>query len=369
MALTLHGTVADNTVALDRRNAKPIIINGDMAVAQRGTSVASLSSDSYATVDRMKQKLNDAGTYTISQSTDVPSGYGFTKSLKYDVTTAKDSPSSGTLGSLDYHVEAQDLKLLNYGTSGAKKITFSFWVKSPKTGTHILSITAPDGNRHISKAYTVSSANTWENHICNFDGDTSGTINDDNGSGFQLQWLLVAGSSYQSGTLQTSWGSYTQANTYVGQVNCADNTSNNFFITGIQMEVGEFDANSIPPFQHESYGDSLVRCQRYFYRKASGNDKNVCSAAYYSNTIITSTFTFPVEMRTAPSLVQVTGTNYYIFYRTGANDQFDGFTHTFAADSSGIALDVQSGASGTMGHGGRIATLNDAAFIGFEAEL
>ena len=82
MALTLHGTVADNTVALDRRNAKPIIINGDMAVAQRGTSVASLSSDSYATVDRMKQKLNDAGTYTISQSTDVPSGYGFTKSLK-----------------------------------------------------------------------------------------------------------------------------------------------------------------------------------------------------------------------------------------------------------------------------------------------
>tara|TARA_R110002012_G_scaffold299188_1_gene498147 strand:- start:72 stop:1655 length:1584 start_codon:yes stop_codon:yes gene_type:complete len=247
-----------------RPNAQPMIINGDMKVAQRATSVTGKSSDGYYTVDRMKQKLNDAGTYTISQSTDVPSGYGFTKSLKYDVTTAKDSPSAGTLGSLDYHVEAQDLKLLRYGTSNAKKITFSFWVKSPKTGTHILSITAPDGNRHIAKAYTVSSANTWENHIVNFDGDTSGTINDDNGSGFQLQWLLVAGSNYTSGTLATSWASYTASNAYVGQVNVADSTSNNFFITGIQMEVGEYTSSTIPSFQHESFADSLLRCKRYY---------------------------------------------------------------------------------------------------------
>ena len=255
-----------------RPNAQPLIINGDMRVAQRGTSAASLSSDSYSTVDRMKQKLNDAGTYTVSQSTDVPSGYGFTKSLKYDVTTAKDSPSAGTLGSLDYHVEAQDLQLLKYGTSNAQKLTFSFWVKSPKTGTHILSITAPDGNRHIAKAYTVSSANTWENHIVNFDGDTSGTINDDTGSGFQLQWLLVAGSSYQSGTLQTSWGSYTQANTYVGQVNCADDTANNFFITGIQMEIGEYTSATIPAFQFESFANSLLRCERYCQKSYSYED-------------------------------------------------------------------------------------------------
>ncbi len=252
-----------------RPNAQPLIINGDMRVAQRGTSAASLSSDSYSTVDRMKQKLNDAGTYTVSQSTDVPSGYGFTKSLKYDVTTAKDSPSAGTLGSLDYHVEAQDLQLLKYGTSNAQKLTFSFWVKSPKTGTHILSITSPDGNRHIAKAYTIASADTWEKHICNFDGDTSGTINDDTGSGFQLQWLLVAGSNYTSGTLATSWASYTAANAYVGQVNCADNTANNFFITGIQMEIGEYTSATIPSFQHESFGNSLLRCQRY-YEKTYG---------------------------------------------------------------------------------------------------
>ena len=293
----------------NRQNAKPLIINGDMHVAQRATSVSSLSSDSYAVVDRMKNKLNDAGTYTISQSTDVPSGYGFTKSLKYDVTTAKDSPSAGTLGSLDYHIEAQDLQLLRYGTSNAQKLTFSFWVKSPKTGTHILSLTSEDGSRHIAKAYTIASADTWENHIVNFDGDTGGTINDDNGSGFQIQWLLVAGSNYQSGTLATSWASYTAANAYVGQVNCADNASNDFFITGIQMEIGEFTSATIPPFQHESYGDSLSRCQRYFFKTfAQGTTpaQNVAANNNLVNGAHTSisdarfpTYELPVEMRAA----------------------------------------------------------------------
>ena len=296
-----------------RPNAQPLIINGDMRVAQRGTSVSSLSSDSYAVVDRMKQKLNDAGTYTVSQSTDVPSGYGFTKSLKYDVTTAKDSPSAGTLGSLDYHVEAQDLQLLKYGTSNAQKLTFSFWVKSPKTGTHILSITSPDGNRHIAKAYTIASADTWEKHICNFDGDTSGTINDDTGSGFQLQWLLVAGSNYTSGTLATSWASYTAANAYVGQVNCADNTANNFFITGIQMEIGEYTSATIPSFQHESFGNNLARCQRYFcksydYDIAPGTSGNINGSVATRNHAVTLDGTpfihadFTVAMRDNPTV-------------------------------------------------------------------
>jgi hypothetical protein len=298
--ITNNGTATGFGTPL-RPNAQPLIINGDMKIAQYSTSVTGKTTDGYYTVSRMKQKLNDAGTYTISQSTDVPSGYGFTKSLKYDVTTAKDSPSSGTLGSLDYHVEAQDLKLLNYGTSNAQKLTFSFWVKSPKTGTHILSITAPDGNRHISKAYTVSSANTWENHICNFDGDTSGTINDDNGSGFQLQWLLVAGSSYQSGTLQTSWGSYTQANTYVGQVNVADSASNDFFITGIQMEVGEFTSSTIPDFEFETYGESLTRCQRYFI----GDSELVPATQATAATVIQGLPQFRTEMRAAPTVTHV----------------------------------------------------------------
>ena len=293
---------ADSGGDVLRPNAKPLIINGNMRVAQRGTSVTGKSTDGYYTVDRMKQKLNDAGTYTISQSTDVPSGYGFTKSLKFDVTTAKDSPSAGTLGSLDYHVEAQDLQLLRYGTSNAKKLTFSFWVKSPKTGTHILSLTSEDGSRHIAKAYTVSSANTWENHIVNFDGDTSGTINDDTGSGFQIQWVLVAGSNYQSGTLATSWASYTAANAYVGQVNCADNTSNNFFITGLQMEVGEFTSASIPSFQFEDFKTNLDRCTRYYQIGNFPNNTGIGQGFSSDGTGRGATFVPFFPMRASPTI-------------------------------------------------------------------
>ena len=369
MALTLHGTVTDNTVALDRRSAKPLVINGDMQVAQRSTSVTGITTAAFYTVDRIGTNLNGAGTWTQTQSTDTPTGSGFRTSLKMDCTTADASPAAGDYLSMLYKFEGKELQLLKKGTSSAEGVSIAFWVKSAKTGTHILTLIDNDNNRAISKVYTVSSANTWEKKVVYFAGDTTGVLDNDNGLSFYMAFYLVAGSNISSGTLQTSWGTLTTTDLAVGQVNLADSTDNNWYLTGLQMEVGNFDANSIAPFQHESFGDNLARCQRYFYRKASGNDKNVCSAAYYSNTIITSTFTFPVEMRTAPSLVQVTGTNYYIFYRTGGNDQFDGFTHTFAADTSGIALDVQSGASGTMGDGGRIATLNDAAFIGFEAEL
>jgi len=264
MALTLHGTVADNTVVLSRRNANPLIINGDMQVAQRGTSTTGITTSGYYTVDRFAVTISALGTWTQTQDTTVPTAKGFTKSLKMDCTTADASPAAGDLVLLSYKVEAQDLQLLKYGTSSAEAFTLRFHVRSPKTGTHIVHIYQNDGNRHISKAYTISSADTYQEVIINIPGDTGGTVNNDNACGMQIEFYLAAGSNSTSGTLATSWAGYAQANSAVGQVNCADSTDNNFFITGLQMEVGEFDANSIAPFQHELFGDSLQRCQRYF---------------------------------------------------------------------------------------------------------
>ena len=266
MALTLHGTVSDNTVVLDRRSAKPIIINGDMQVAQRGTSTTGITTSGYYTVDRFAVTISALGTWTQTQDTTVPTAKGFTKSLKMDCTTADASPAAGDLVLLSYKVEAQDLQLLKYGTSSAEAFTLRFHVRSPKTGTHIVHIYQNDGARHISKAYTISSADTFQEVIINIPGDTGGTVNNDNACGMQIEFYLAAGSNSTSGTLATSWAGYAQANSAVGQVNCADSTDNNFFITGLQMEVGTFDANSIAPFQHESYGDSLIRCQRYCYK-------------------------------------------------------------------------------------------------------
>ena len=305
MALTLHGTVSDNTAVLDRRSAKPIIINGDMQVAQRGTSVTGITGSGYQTVDRMNFTISGLGTWTQTQDTTVPTAKGFTKSLKMDCTTADGSPAAGDFCLMQYKIEAQDLQMLKYGTSSAEAFTLRFHVRSPKTGTHIVHIYQNDGARHISKAYTISSADTFQEVIINIPGDTGGTINNDNDIGLQIEFFLAAGSNSTSGTLATSWAGYTQANAAVGQVNCADSTDNNWYITGVQMEVGDFDANSIAAFQHESFGDSLLRCQRYLYDplRGGGSFATFAVGACVNTTSCRAVLYAPAEMRTVPTIV------------------------------------------------------------------
>ncbi len=301
MALTLHGTVADNTVVLDRRSAKPLIINGDMAVAQRGTSTTGITGGGYHTIDRMKVDLNDNGTWTHTQDTDVPTGQGFANSWKLDCTTADTSVASGTYHLARYLFEGQDLQLLKKGTSNAEKVTVSFWIKATVTGTYIAELFDTDNSRQISQAYTVSSANTWEKKVLSFVADTTGALGDDNGSSFAVNLWLGAGSNFSGGTLSTTWTSSTNANRAVGQVNSGSSTSNNVYFTGLQMEVGEFDANSIAPFQHESLGDSLIRCQRYFI----GSSQLVPTTQITASTAIQGTPQFRTEMRVSPTATHV----------------------------------------------------------------
>jgi hypothetical protein len=330
MSLVLHGTVSDNTAVLSRRNAKPLIINGDMAVAQRATSVAGITASTMA-IDRMQTTLSGLGTWTLTQDTTVPTAKGFSKSLKMDVTTADASPAAGDFCNIQYKIEAQDLQLLKYGTSSAEAFTLKAHVRSSKTGTHIVHVYQNDGTRHISKAYTIDTADTYQEVIINIPGDTGGTINNDNGIGLQIEFFLGAGSNFTSGTLATSWAGYTGANTAVGQVNCADNTANNFFITGIQMEVGDFDTNSIAPFQHESFGDSLARCQRYYttsysYGTAAGTatyDGSVKGESYRADRIDICP-QFKVAMRAVPTVTiysPTTGSagNVYFDHSTNAD--------------------------------------------------
>ena len=314
MALTLHGTVSDNTAVLSRRNAKPLIINGDMAVAQRATSVTGITASTMA-IDRMQTTLSGLGTWTLTQDTTVPTAKGFSKSLKMDVTTADASPAAGDLCNIQYKIEAQDLQMLKYGTSSAEAFTLRFHVRSPKTGTHIVHVYQNDGARHISQAYTIDTADTYQEVIINIAGDTGGTINNDNDIGLQIEFFLGAGSNFTSGTLATSWAGYTGANTAVGQVNCADNTANNFFITGIQMEVGDFDANSIAPFQHESFGDSLARCQRYCTKIApTTTGAGVGTGFARTTTTMYAARDLPVHMRTTPTLAFSSATDFQIQY-------------------------------------------------------
>ena len=267
-AAITDGTITSSDLAsgtIENQSAfKNIIINGDMSIAQRATSASSLTSSGYHALDRFNNGINSQGTWTISQDTTVPTGQGFAKSLKYDCTTADGSPASGDYVWLEQKIEGQNLQYLKKGTSSAESVTISFWVYATKTGTNILELLDKDNTRHICQSYTISSSDTWEKKEITFAGDTTGAFNNDNAESASLLFWLGAGSDYTSGTLATSWASYSGAATTraVGQVNHADSTSNNFYITGIQMEAG----TSASDFEHIPFDINGFRCCRYYQK-------------------------------------------------------------------------------------------------------
>ena len=304
-----------------RPNAMPLVINGSMAVAQRATSATGLTSSGYNTVDRFKTNISGLGTWTETQES-LTSGNaytdGFSNALKIDCTTADASPAASDRLYWTYRFEGQDLQLLKKGTANAEKVTVSFWIKATKTGTNILELYDNDNVRDVSAAYTISTTNTWEHKVVSFPADTTGVLDNNNASSLYIIWALGAGSNYTSGTLNTSWSNNVNANRYVGQVNHADSTSNNVHITGVQMEVGEYTSATIPSFQFEGLGESLLRCQRYFRSYGGGDAYEQVSVGYTTgaqgSTFID--FSSPV-MRATPTMSLGTIGNWKI-YSNGA---------------------------------------------------
>jgi hypothetical protein len=286
-----------------------IVINGDMQIAQRSTSVASITASGYYTVDRMNLALTTLGTWTMSQSTDVPTGEGFATSLKLDCTTADASPAAGDLFVVQHRIEAQNLQYLKKGTASAVSTTLSFWVKSTKTGTFIVGLYDNDNNRLISKSYTVDVTDTWEKKTITYEGDTTGALDNDNGAGLNLNFYLGAGTTYTSGTLQTTWDTYADANSAVGQVNIADSTSNDWYITGVQLEAG----TTASDFEFLPYDVNLNRCLRYYYKEFVGSGKTFAASVYATSATNAKVIgKFPVILRTDPSALEQSGTaNHY----------------------------------------------------------
>ena len=266
MAITRLGPNQDITAAkiAGTINFKNLIINGDMSLAQRGTSITGLTNESnYGSVDRYKPIINGSGTWTSSQETDVPTGQGFANSMKMACTTLDATPNYLFVSQ---KLEGQMLQQIKKGTANAESLTASFWVKSNKTGTYILELYDADNARRISNSYTINSADTWEKKTLTFAGDTTGTLDNDNAQSLQFNLWLAAGTNFTSGTLGTSWAANTNADRAVGQVNLADNTSNYILFTGIQLEAD----TSASDFEFLPYDVNLQRCQRYFQTYQSG---------------------------------------------------------------------------------------------------
>jgi len=153
--LAKMGEVLTNSQIGGRRN---IIINGAMQVAQRATSATSTG---YGSVDRIR--INTANTdelaFTQSQSTTTP-GQGFSNSFKFEVTTKEDALADDEFANIQYRIEAQDLQSLAFGTSDAKKITLSFWVRSSLAGKYSVLFYLVDDVRSNTQSFTISSADT-----------------------------------------------------------------------------------------------------------------------------------------------------------------------------------------------------------------
>jgi hypothetical protein len=247
-----------------------MIINGGMQVWQRATGTTTVVNGTYHTADRYKFWTSSDGAWTSEKhemSLAELNTTGHAKALKMDVTTADASLSTTQHAYVAQRVEAQNCQHLQWGTSNAKTVTISFWVKSNLTGTYSFAIQKPDTTMYmINREYTINTADTWEYKTITITptaGSTSlitsaaGIINNDNGMGLNLAWGLAWGTNYQ-GTTNTWAADARYASP--SQVNWLNSTSNNFYLTGAQLELG----SNATPFEHRSYGDELARCERYF---------------------------------------------------------------------------------------------------------
>jgi len=345
-----------------------IIVNGACEIAQRGVSSTSTG---YGSVDRMQMVTanTDQLAFAQKQTSDGPDG--FSKCWEFDVTTAETTLDADEIIYMRYLVEAQDLRPLYNANGTGKNFTLSFYVKAAQTGTYNIGIHKSDGGtRFITNTYTISAANTWQRVVWNITGDTGTTgMAFDNGQGFQISFMLAAGTNYTSGGVQSSWGGFSNSLMAGGHaVNVVSNSSNNWKITGIQLEAGSVATD----FEHRSVGKELALCQRYYYRltcneagqRFGSGFQKTSSAAFVM-------IPFPTTMRSKPTALETSGT---------ASDYTVARTTTYEVCNVVPVFEVatvincnigtnQTGASLNTGQGVMLRANTTNFFLGFSAEL
>jgi len=358
---TLTGNVSVNGANISTQPSfRNRIINGDMLVNQRGgTITVNNASDNYG-IDRWQGRGTASdGIFTTVQDTESPTG--FTNSAKITVTTADTSIGTSERYEYRHRIEGYNIADLAWGSSNAKTVTLSFWVRSSVTGTFGGSFTNSAGNRSYVFSYTITSANTWEQKTITVAGDTSGTWLTNNGIGINLSFSLGHGSDYVQNA--GSWyASYEAAVT--GQTNLIATNAATWYLTGVQLEVG----SGASGFEFLPYDVELARCQRYYYKTntTTGSDRY---AFFYPARVTTATqatvcATYPT-MRTSPSITQ-SGTGINI----GPQGATTAFTGSWVTPSSAWIDVTVSGVSMTAGQCVMLnANNNTNAYVAMDAEL
>ena len=334
-------TIDPNGLNVGQFGNRNLILNGSMAVAQRATSVTGVSSTGYHTCDRYRAAFGRSEyVCTVSQDTSAPSG--FANSYKIATTTAESSLSAGDQINITQRLEGQDLQRLKKGTADAQPLTVSFWVKSSITATWSFSLYDADNTRHCSKPYTTDVANTWEYKTITFPADTTGAFGNDNGASLFVRFWLDGGTTYTSGTQQSSsWASYIPANDQYAATGFMTTANSTWQITGFQLEVGDTST----PFEHISVGDQLQKCMRYYTATNAFGVVHSCNSTVSAFAHVQ----FPVTMRSTPS-ISMTYT-YGNFYVAGSLKTVTAFTPQ-NIDPKGFQHHLQGSGfvSGNAGH-------------------
>jgi hypothetical protein len=350
---------------ITRPNSKAILLNGDMQVAQRSTSTTGLGDgdEGYVTVDRVRHTIGatSAGRFTSAQ-TAVTDLAGFSNCLHLDCTTADASIAAGELFTLDWRIEGQDLQMAKKGHSGAEAITISFYMKAQDAKVYVIELSDIDNTRHIAQTFT--SATSWTQHVLSFAGDTTGKFDNDNAESLRVRMWLHAGATYTGGTLASSWAATNNANSAAGIGSFFDNTDNDIKISGMQLEIGSYTTSTIPSFQHESYGESFGRCQRYFQKYTQ---PPLIGSANANNTMARARMgLFPTTFRSAPTATQ-SGT-FSWFYSNSHQPTSTAFSATYL-DIDSFECDVTvSGTGMTATHPCGVYQ-SGSAYVQFDAEL
>jgi hypothetical protein len=365
-------TEITGTNNVQRPNAQPFIINGDMVVAQRSTSVTGKTSSGFFTCDRLEFVANDAGTWTIIQETQTTgSAYdnGLKEAYRMDCTTADASVAADSILYLKYKMEGFNVQEFKKGTSNAETYTLSFWVKSNVTGTGQVNMRDETNNRMCSATYTTDVADTWEKKVLNFAADTSGASACTNAEALAIEWMVAAGTNYTSGAAPTAWETIAATDRAAAvTLALSGSTSNDFSITGVQLEVGTYTSSTIPPFQFESYGDNLQRCYRYYKHIGSEGDGYINIGFYYNSTNLKVMFRFGTPFRATPAIVQNTVSDQFTIYFNNGYDSVDDFSLDGGATGKFASIYNDSDASGTGGMAGGVQ-VGTGSLLAFEAEL
>ena len=262
MALTkVDPSVVDDQV-FGRRN---MVYNGKMQISQRngtGNTAVGWSNADHYPADRWQLIGSSLGNwaFTIGNRTDLTLPDGFGNAIKFDCTTADTSITQGEYIVFRQKFEGSDVQHLAYGTSSAKEVTLSFYINSTSTGTYLAEL--EHGSYLNGIKFTIDQANTWERKTITFTGNTAASIANNTSAGLVVAIWFAAGDTYQGGTfVSNTWRNSYAANTRAAGIsNLASSTSNDLYITGVQLEIGD----NATPFEHLSFGEELALCHRYY---------------------------------------------------------------------------------------------------------